>query len=207
MEYRHHFRTDVPYEARCVMRLPDDAELAGLRVVDLWCRRGKGAFLIADRVGPHGSVVGVDPLPANVEAAGEGAVRSRTDAWPAEVRFVCADPAMVAARPDDPRVAPGSADLVVANAALNLAPDVPAVLAACARMLAPGGRLWLDALVRTDGDAPVRATPADDPVFVHAPTWPELRRMLRDAGFVRVTFEDREPQDPGFERGIISAWI
>lgn len=132
------------------MRLPDDAELAGLRVVDAWCRRGKGAFLIADRVGEGGAVVGVDPRAENVAAAREAAARSRTDAWPREVRFVCAEPdAMLSAG-----VGEASADLVVANAAFNLAPSVPAALRAFARVLAPGGRLWLDALVRAGCEPP-----------------------------------------------------
>ena len=200
MEHRHHFRTDVPYEARCVMRLPDDEELLGLRVLDAWCRRGKGAFLIADRVGSLGAVVGVDPRVENVAAAREAAMRSRTDAWPREVRFVCAEPAgMLSAG-----VEAASADLVVANAALNLAPSVLVALRAFARVLAPGGRLWLDALVRADAEVPA---PAAEPAFERAPTWPSLMRMLTDAGFAPATLDDREPAAPGYERGIVCARI
>lgn len=47
------------YSARCEMALPGD--LSGKRVLDLMCRSGKGAYKIADLVGPDGFVLGIDP--------------------------------------------------------------------------------------------------------------------------------------------------
>ena len=38
------------YSGRCEMLLPED--LRGMRVLDLGCRNGKGAYKLADRVGP-----------------------------------------------------------------------------------------------------------------------------------------------------------
>ena len=40
------------YSGRCEMLLPED--LRGMRVLDLGCRNGKGAYKLADRVGPDG---------------------------------------------------------------------------------------------------------------------------------------------------------
>ena len=42
------------YSGRCEMLLPED--LRGMRVLDLGCRNGKGAYKLADRVGPDGFV-------------------------------------------------------------------------------------------------------------------------------------------------------
>ena len=50
------------YSGRCEMLLPED--LRGMRVLDLGCRNGKGACKLADRVGPDGFVLGVDPSAA-----------------------------------------------------------------------------------------------------------------------------------------------
>ena len=55
------------YSGRCEMLLPED--LRGMRVLDLGCRNGKGACKLADRVGPDGFVLGVDPSAACVARA------------------------------------------------------------------------------------------------------------------------------------------
>ena len=55
------------YSGRCEMLLPED--LRGMRVLDLGCRNGKGAYKLADRVGPDGFVLGVDPSAACVARA------------------------------------------------------------------------------------------------------------------------------------------
>jgi len=46
---------------------------AGQRVLDIACGTGDPAFTIADRVGPHGSVLGLDITPEMVEGAHEWA--------------------------------------------------------------------------------------------------------------------------------------
>ncbi|MFQ9178494.1 MAG: methyltransferase domain-containing protein [Eggerthella lenta] len=63
------------YSGRCEMLLPED--LRGMRVLDLGCRNGKGACKLADRVGPDGFVLGVDPSAACVARGGDGRGRVR----------------------------------------------------------------------------------------------------------------------------------
>ena len=124
---------------RCEMLLPD--QLVGKRVLDLGCRRGKGACKIADLVGPDGAVLGVDPSEAYVEAA---------RAYVAEHQMRRArvagaiDPTFWRAPFEDLRQAgieDASVDLVFVNSVLNLAWDREAALREIARVLAPGGAL------------------------------------------------------------------
>ena len=63
------------YSGRCEMLLPED--LRGMRVLDLGCRNGKGAYKLADRVGPDGFVLGVDPSAACVARAEATAAAAR----------------------------------------------------------------------------------------------------------------------------------
>lgn len=127
------------FQGRCAMSIP--AYIEGMRVVDVCCRKGKGAFALADAVGPSGFVVGVDPDADNVAAACASAPGNHWAgaSWKRYLRFSLAIPENLSqARIDD-----ASFDLVYINSALNLAWSLPAALAEFARVLAPGGRLWV----------------------------------------------------------------
>ena len=50
---------------------------------------------------------------------------------------------------EDPAVDPGSIDCVISNGVINLSPDKPAVFAAAAAALRPGGRLAIADIVTT----------------------------------------------------------
>ena len=75
------------YSGRCEMFLPED--LRGMRVLDLGCRNGKGACKLADRVGPDGFVLGVDPSAACVARAEASAAKRRAEgaAWAGRLAF------------------------------------------------------------------------------------------------------------------------
>ena len=75
------------YSGRCEMFLPED--LRGMRVLDLGCRNGKGAYKLADRVGPDGFVLGVDPSAACVARAEATAAAARAEgaAWAERLAF------------------------------------------------------------------------------------------------------------------------
>lgn len=168
---------------RCVMVLPDDAELAGRRVLDLACRKGLGAFKISDRVGAAGHVVGVDPDPANVARAVERAAEHHWagDGWRRHLDLLCAEL-------DDLRsvgIEDGSFDIVIVNSVLNVAPRRGAVLREIARVLAPGGYLYHDAVLARQPvprDVRERLTKTGN-VFAAAPTWDEFAGELAAAGF------------------------
>jgi trans-aconitate 2-methyltransferase len=95
----------------------------GMRAVDLGCGTGELTHVMHERFGCV-STVGYDSSPAMLARAPTAAGLS----------FVQADIA-------DLSLAPGSVDLVLANASLHWVPDHPALFARLVSWLAPGGQL------------------------------------------------------------------
>ena len=96
----------------------------------------------------------------------------------------------VVARLDDVGHAPGTVDLVVAHQVLEHVVDLPAVLAGCARLLRPGGRL--DVETWDAGSLVARASGArwqqvNPPTVVWLLDRPTLVGLLQRAGFRDVT--------------------
>lgn len=83
-------------------------------------------------VGPVGRVIGVDVTPAMVEKARANA----TLAGLPNVEILEADLA-------DIPIPEGSADVVISNGAINLSPRKVCVMKEAARVLKPGGRLYI----------------------------------------------------------------
>lgn len=102
----------------------------GERVVDLCCGSGASALPAAERVGPSGSVVGVDVTPALIALARRHARRRGLG----QARFEVADVSTLG-RP------PGSLDAVVSVFGLFFIDDMAALLQRAWTWLAPGGRL------------------------------------------------------------------
>ena len=129
----------VGFQSRCAMSIPADIE--GKRVLDVCCRKGKGAFALADAVGPSGYVIGVDPDTDNVAAACAAAPKNHRagSSWEHHLRFSPAIPENLS----QACIEDASIDLVYINSVLNLAWSLPVALAEFARVLAPGGRLWV----------------------------------------------------------------
>ena len=127
------------FKGRCAMSIPADIE--GKRVLDVCCRKGKGAFALADAVGPSGFVVGVDPDTDNVAAACAAAPKNHWagSSWEHHLRFSPAIPESLS----QACIEDASFDLVYINSVVNLAWSLPVALAEFARVLAPGGRLWV----------------------------------------------------------------
>lgn len=118
--------------ARVLDHLPEGA--SPRRVLDLGCGPGVSAFVLAQRLGPHVEVVGLDISPVMIARAR----MHHAEGHPAltRVRFVEADATQL---PFDE----GAFDLIVGHSFLYLVPDRPAVLAQARRVLAPGGTLVL----------------------------------------------------------------
>lgn len=197
---------------RCEMLLPDD--LAGKRVLDVGCRRGKGACKIAERVGPAGSVRGVDPSPALIEAA-RAYARSRGMMDPQECGDAGSEGAAGAreravqvgrlsfavALFEDLRgagVEDGSVDVVYANSALNLAWDVDAALREIVRVLAPGGVLHCAGVFAEAPlpDEEARAFAAAGNAFGAAESLAGFEAAARAAGFKRCEVGEPSPVAP-----------
>lgn len=102
----------------------------GGAVVDIGSGAGMDCLLAGRRVGPAGTVVGVDMTDGMLERARAGA----NEAGLHHVRFEKAD---INNLPIDS----GSVDVVISNGVVNLAPDKAALFTELYRVVKPGGRL------------------------------------------------------------------
>lgn len=115
----------------------DLAALApGETVLDLGSGSGMDSFLAALAIGEQGTVIGVDMTDAQLTKARELAAAARVRNVDFRAGYI-----------ERPPVADGSIDCVISNGVINLSPDKPAVFAAAARALCPGGRLALADIV------------------------------------------------------------
>lgn len=172
----------------CSMDVPGD--LRGKRVIDVLCRKGKGAFRLSDSVGESGFVLGVDPDECFVRDAVGRAANNHWSAglWERYLRFAVAFPEDLL----NAGVADASFDLVYINSAFNCVFDRRLALAEFARCLKPGGCLWIaqGVFCACDGDSALRS--ADNScsgnVFEHALSPSALTQLCLDAGFRSVRF-------------------
>jgi SAM-dependent methyltransferase len=139
------FTHDSSHLARTYDRLSDSqfasgqrlvermAVAPGARVLDVGCGTGRLARWLAARVGPAGSVVGIDPLADRIAIARENA---------AGVTFEVGQAEDLRAFPD------ASFDAVCMSAVFHWLNDKPKALAEARRVLRPGGRLGVTTLPR-----------------------------------------------------------
>ena len=179
-----------PSTCSCSTNLYSADMLADLRpgdtVVDLGSGGGIDCFLAAQRVGAEGRVIGVDMTPEMIERARANAAKLGA----ANVEFRLGQ---IEALP----VQDGTADAIISNCVINLAPDKPKVFREILRVLKPGGRVAVSDIV-TSGPMPEAlknnleawsacvsgAIPAED-----------YAEGLRDAGFVDVQVQPKGTLD------------
>jgi arsenite methyltransferase len=118
----------------------------GETVVDLGSGSGTDSFLAARQTGESGRVLGIDMTAAQLAKAR----RLASEHGIANVEFV-------EAHIEHLPLPNASADLVISNGVINLAPDKAAVFAEAARVLRAGGRLALADIV-TSTQLPVGVT-------------------------------------------------
>lgn len=125
--------TSIPAGANMGLSCGNPTATANLRagevVVDLGSGGGLDVFLASKQVGPSGRAIGVDMTPEMIERAKANAVSGGYTNVEFHLSTIDKIPL-----PD------GSADCVISNCVINLAPDKPAVFREIARVLKPGGR-------------------------------------------------------------------
>ncbi|MFO0840881.1 MAG: arsenite methyltransferase [Gemmataceae bacterium] len=124
----------IPAGANMGLSCGNPTATANLRsgevVVDLGSGGGLDVFLAARKVGPAGKAIGIDMTPEMIERARVNAERQGLD----NVEFYLSTI-------DKLPLPDSSADCVISNCVINLAPDKAAVLREVYRVLKPGGRV------------------------------------------------------------------
>jgi len=161
----------------------------GETVLDLGSGAGFDAFLVAQKVGPTGKVIGVDMTPemlakarANAKSGGYKNVEFRKG----EI--------------EDLPVESGTVDAIISNCVINLSPDKPRVFTEAFRVLKPGGRIAVSDIVLTnplpefirDSIAAYTACVAG------ASVKEEYLEAVRSAGFVDIKVVDENYFDLDF---------
>lgn len=197
------------FESRCHMELPERS-LAGARIVNVGCRRGKGTYKLSEQVGAGGFVIGVDWNEAFVEAARAGAPRALERGG-----LSCCNMAFRVGFPEDLAAADieeGWADFVYLNSSLPLFASPARALRECYRVLAPGGVLLAEVPVaEPNGEgragvtdcaadanraAVIKAARALPNAVQAAPTVEELLGWLAEAGFSEPIVRSERPLSP-----------
>jgi SAM-dependent methyltransferase len=155
--------------------------LEGLRMLDLGCGSGRDVYLLAQLVGPRGTVVGVDMTPEQLAVARRHQQHHAEQFGFANVQFLEGRIEQLEQLP----LEPGSFDLVISNCVVNLSPDKLAVLEGVRRLLKHGGEFFF-ADVYADRRVPEALR--HDPVLYGeclsgALYWNDFLRLARQAGF------------------------
>ena len=164
----------------------------GETVLDLGSGAGFDCFLAARQVGPTGHVIGVD-------MTHEMLARARANA----ARLGAANVEFRLGEIEHLPVADATADVIISNCVINLAPDKAQVFREAFRALKPGGRLAISDVLNT-AEMPA-ALRADPDLMCKCATGAAsaacIEAWLAEAGFVDIRITEK-PES----RAMIAAW-
>jgi SAM-dependent methyltransferase len=191
--------------------LPDDAVTASLgcgnpvavaelhegeTVLDLGSGGGIDVLLSAQRVGPSGTVYGLDMTDEMLALA----QRNAAEAGATNVHFL---KGLI----EDIPLPAASVDVVISNCVVNLSTDKPAVLAEISRVLRPGGRVGISDVVAEDNLTPEDRAARGSYVgcVAGALSEQEYRSGLEAAGLVDVELRFTHRVADGMHSAIVRA--
>lgn len=182
----------------------DPISIAELRpgevVVDLGSGGGLDAFLSAQRVGETGRVIGVDMTPAMIERATKA--RDKQGFKNVEFRL---------GQIEHMPIEDNTADVIISNCVINLAPDKKAVFKDAFRVLKPGGRFAVADIVTEGALTPDERANMDfwSECLTGAIDVNVYLGALREVGFVdaQVTHKVAYTGESNFSAKIFSARI
>ncbi len=154
-------------------------------ILDLGCGGGIDTILAARLTGRTGQVIALDFLPEMLQRTRDAVA----DAGLGNVRTLEAEMEAIPLRD-------ASVDVVISNGVVNLSPRKTRVMAECARVLRPGGRLCISDLTVDQGDLPpeILTQPAAWAGCVAgAMAEADLVRRLDKVGFQDIEILSREP--------------
>jgi arsenite methyltransferase len=165
--------------------------LDGARVLDLGCGSGRDAYLLAQLVGPSGSVIGIDMTGEQLAIAEAHHEHHATVFGYDNVTFGHG----YIERLEELELAPASFDVVVSNCVVNLSLDKVAVLRGVRRLLRPGGEFYFSDVY---ADRRVPAEVRDDPTLYGeclggALYWNDFRRLAGRSGFADARLVEDRP--------------
>jgi ubiquinone/menaquinone biosynthesis C-methylase UbiE len=155
----------------------------GQSVLDLGSGGGIDCFYAAEKVGPEGTVIGVDMTPAMLEKARQNRERLGLE----NVEFRLGEIEHLPVRDE-------SIDVIISNCVINLSPDKDQVFREAFRVLKPGGLFAVSDIVQ-DGPLPEQvaaSTQAWCECVSGALDAAEFTRGLEQAGFTDVKLEQNE---------------
>ena len=173
----------------CGMVVPPLIE--GARVLDLGCGSGRDSFLLAQLVGPEGSVVGVDMTDEQLAVAEAHRDHHAEKFGYANVHFLKG----YIERLGDLPIEPASFDVIVSNCVINLSEDKGAVLDGVRRLLKSGGEFYFSDVY---ADRRVPREVREDPVLYGeclggALYWNDFRRLAQASGFADPRLVEDRP--------------
>jgi arsenite methyltransferase len=168
----------------------------GETVLDLGSGGGLDVILSAKRVGPTGTVWGLDMTEEMLALAR----RNAAERGVANVHFLTG-------HIEDVPLPAASVDVVISNCVINLSTDKPAVFRELARVLKPGGRLGISDVVAEDHLSPEQRAERGSYVgcIAGALSKSEYERGLAEVGFSDVSVEFTYDAADGMHGAIVKA--
>jgi arsenite methyltransferase len=157
----------------------------GETILDVGCGGGIDTILAARRTGPSGRVIALDFLPEMLERTAGAAAKAGL-----------ANVELLESEMESIELPDSSVDLIVSNGVVNLSPRKARVMAECARVLRPGGRLCVSDLTVEQSELPpeIATSPSVWAGCVAGALKEEdFVRKLEKAGFEEVEVLERVP--------------